>query len=68
VRENFGRPHLHAGTGIRDLSPKGSKEGIYECRINRSVRLVFTVEAPSILYFHMMGNHDDVKRYLRRAL
>src|SRR5437867_7966716 len=23
VQENFGNPHLHSGTGIRDLSPKG---------------------------------------------
>src|SRR4029077_20106204 len=22
VQENFGSPHLHSGTGIRDLSPK----------------------------------------------
>ena len=25
VQENFGNPHLHSGTGIRDLSPKGSR-------------------------------------------
>ena len=68
VRENFGRPHLHSGLGIRDLSPRGSNESIYECRLNRSVRLVFTVEEMSILYFHLMGSHDDVKRFLRKAL
>src|SRR5437870_6360499 len=35
VQENFGNPHLHSGTGIRDLSPKGSRLSVYECRIGR---------------------------------
>src|SRR4030095_11036082 len=28
VQENFGRPHLHSGVGIRDLSPKGKRLGV----------------------------------------
>lgn len=67
VRTGFGRPHLHAGTGIRDLSPRGSKENIYECRVGRSLRLIFTVERSTILYFHMLGTHDEVRRFLKAA-
>jgi len=68
VQDNFGRPHLHAGLGIRDLSPKGRNLGVYECRVSRPLRLVFTRERPSILYFHMLGTHDEVRRFLRSFL
>jgi mRNA-degrading endonuclease YafQ of YafQ-DinJ toxin-antitoxin module len=68
VQENFGKPHLHSGIGIRDLSPKGSKLNVYECRIGRGLRLVFTLESPASLYFHMIGNHDEVRRFLKSLL
>jgi mRNA-degrading endonuclease YafQ of YafQ-DinJ toxin-antitoxin module len=68
VQENFGSPHLHSGTGIRDLSPKGSRLGVYECRIGRGLRLVFTSESPALLYFHTIGNHDEVRRFLKSFL
>ena len=45
VQENFGNPHLHSGAGIRDLSPKGSRLRIYECRIGKGLRLIFTLES-----------------------
>jgi hypothetical protein len=28
--------------GIRDLAPKGKSLGVYECRLGRTLRLVFT--------------------------
>ncbi len=59
VRRSFGQPHLHAGTGIRDLLP-----GVYECRRNLHQRLVFTAHK-GYLYFHLLGNHGEVKRFLR---
>jgi mRNA-degrading endonuclease RelE of RelBE toxin-antitoxin system len=59
VRLSFGQPHLHSGTGLRSL-----KSGVYECRLNIRQRLVFTVE-PSSLFFHFMGNHDEVIRFLK---
>ena len=65
VQEDFGRPHLHSGLGIRDLSPGGKRLGVYECRVSRPLRLVFTLERPSLLYFHIIGTHDEVKRFLR---
>jgi mRNA-degrading endonuclease YafQ of YafQ-DinJ toxin-antitoxin module len=68
VQDNFGKPHLHFGMGIRDLSPKRSHLNVYECRIGRGLRLIFTLEPPSLLYFHMIGNHDEVRRFLRSFL
>ena len=68
VQENFGKPHMHSGAGIRDLSPKGSRVNVYECRIGRGLRLVFTSEPGPALYFHMIGNHDEVRRFLKSFL
>ena len=68
VQGNFGNPHLHSGTGIRDLSPKGSRLSVYECRIGKGLRLVFTLESPALLYFHTIGNHDEVRRFLKSFL
>lgn len=59
VRVGFGHPHLHDGTGLRAL-----RSGVYECRLNLRQRLVFTLE-PGSLYFHFMGNHDEVTRFLK---
>jgi mRNA-degrading endonuclease RelE of RelBE toxin-antitoxin system len=59
VRVSFGHPHLHGGTGLRAL-----RSGVYECRLNLRQRLVFTLE-PGSLYFHFMGNHEEVNRFLK---
>ncbi|WP_367872036.1 hypothetical protein [Luteolibacter sp. Populi] len=64
VGKQFGKPHRHAGLGIRDLGG-----GIYECRSGLDLRLVFVKDgdtSPPTLYFDMIGNHDQVKRYLKR--
>ena len=65
VQENFGRPHQHSGLGIRDLSPSRKKLHVYECRVSRALRLIFTLEPESLLYFHMIGTHDEVQRFLK---
>src|SRR5256885_16936621 len=49
VQQNFGTPHLHSGIGIRDLSPKGSRLNVYECRMGTALRLIFTSEAGRVL-------------------
>src|SRR5205809_1065316 len=41
VQEAFGKPHLHTGVGVRDLSPKGSRVHVYECRLGLALRLIF---------------------------
>jgi hypothetical protein len=59
VRRSFGHPHFHGGAGIRDLG-----ENVYECRRNLRQRLIFTAHQ-GFLYFHMMGNHDQVRQFLK---
>jgi len=64
VGRQFGKPHQHQGLGIRDLS-----SGIYECRSGLDLWLIFVKDAsttPPTLYFDMIGNHDQVRRYLRQ--
>ena len=59
VRAGFGNPHLHRGAGIRALG-----RGLYECRHGLALRLVFSAYR-GLLYFHMMGDHDEVQRFLK---
>ncbi len=59
VRDGFGNPHAHSGLSIRKLG-----NGIYECRVSLTLRLVFVAQK-GILTFDFAGNHDDVQDYLR---
>jgi len=59
VRDSFGNPHAHAGTGIRALG-----QSLYECRHGLSLQLIFAAY-PGLLYFHMIGSHDEVRRFLK---
>jgi hypothetical protein len=58
--ESFGHPHLHAGSGLRALG-----HSFYECRYGLKLRLIFQRVNDQSLYFHMLGTHDEVKRFLR---
>lgn len=60
VCESFGNVHAHRGLGVRDLG-----HGFYECRKGLKQRLIFE-HAQGVLYFHTLGDHEDVKRFLRR--
>ena len=57
--EAFGRPHRHAGVGVRRLSRDD-----FECRVGLNLRLVFSREGDALL-FDFAGNHDEVQAYLR---
>ena len=57
----FGRPHAHNGLGIRKLGPK-----LFECRGNISLRFIFQ-DRPTDLFVSFLGNHDEVKAFLRRG-
>lgn len=59
AEEAFGRPHRHAGIGLRRLSQVD-----FECRVGRERRLVFSREGDALL-FDFAGNHDEVQPYLR---
>ena len=59
VRTNWGRPHRHTGAGIRRLGAD-----LHECRVGLQSRLLFQTIGTS-LYFHFMGSHDEVLKFLR---
>ena len=59
ARQSWGRPHEHSGIGIRRLG-----SDLYECRSGLDQRLVFQ-SLDGLLYFHFLGNHDEVRCFLR---
>jgi mRNA-degrading endonuclease RelE of RelBE toxin-antitoxin system len=62
VMEAWGKPHAHRGSGIRKLGAD-----IFECRAGLRLRLLFRVEKPQHeLVFFEVGNHDDIRRVLKR--
>ena len=56
----FGHPHLHSGLGVRRL-----KSNHFEFRVGRERRVVFTLEGSTAI-LRMVGNHDDVRRFLKK--
>jgi hypothetical protein len=60
VSTSFGHPHLHAGIGLRKL-----EDALFECRSGLKTRLVFELLPDGSIYFHMMGNHDEVLKFLK---
>jgi mRNA-degrading endonuclease YafQ of YafQ-DinJ toxin-antitoxin module len=56
----MGRPHAHAGLGVRKLHASG----IWEARIGLGLRIVFTL-ADGTLTMIRLGTHEDVRRYLK---
>lgn len=59
VRLQWGYPHLHSGLGIRRLAPN-----LFESRVGLQERLIFQ-NLEGGLYFHFMGSHDEVQKFLR---
>jgi hypothetical protein len=57
--EGFGRPHVHAGLGIRKL---GSR--LFECRGSLGLRFVFQGRTDD-LFVAFLGSHDEVRTLLR---
>jgi hypothetical protein len=55
----FGNPHIHSGIGIRKLT-----RGIFECRASLTERFIFQ-EATDALVVVFLGNHDEVRQWLR---
>src|SRR4051812_14991605 len=60
LQENFGKPHAHAGLGLRRL-----RDNVFEFRISRGIRVVFLFFKPNHLRLMMTGNHDDVSAWLK---
>jgi len=59
--EAFGRPHQHAGIGIRKLGAK-----LFEFRGNLDLRFIFQ-DRRDELYVSFLGTHDEVRNLLRRG-
>ncbi len=59
VQRVMGWPHLHKGAGLRKL-----RDEYYEARIGRKERLLFE-NTPGALVFEFIGNHDEIKRFLK---
>ncbi len=59
VPATFGRPHAHAGIGLRQL-----RRGLFEVRIGFQLR-VLSVRDGDLLIATTVGSHDDIRRYLR---
>jgi DNA-binding transcriptional ArsR family regulator len=55
----FGRPHLQGGLGICQL-----RRGVFEARVGLSRRAIF-VRLGDTLRVQLIGDHDEVQRYLR---
>lgn len=59
LSQKFGQSHLHGGLGVRRL-----KGNYFEFRVGRDVRVIFTLGG-STATLRMVGNHDDVRKYLK---
>jgi mRNA-degrading endonuclease RelE of RelBE toxin-antitoxin system len=56
----LGLPHRHAGLGLRKL-----RGPFFEGRIGLKRRLIFETSSDGILYFHLMGSHEDVRKFIK---
>ena len=59
LREAFGKSHLHSGLGIRRLGAN-----VFEFRVGRDLRVVFQLYG-SRAEFVLIGNHDDVRKFMK---
>lgn len=59
LQDGFGKPHRHAGLGIRRL-----RKGLFECRAGLQWRIVFFAEKGVLSAYDVM-THDEVKAWLR---
>ena len=56
----FGRPHAHAGLGVQRL-----RGNAFEFRLSQDRRVIFLLLKPSTLRLVMVGNHDQVRAWLK---
>lgn len=63
LQGSFGRPHLHSGLGLRRL-----RGDAFEFRASRARRIIFFFLKPNRLRLLMVGNHDDVRTWIRENL
>ena len=54
----FGKPHVHAGLGIRKLG------NYFEFRVGLKTRVLFLIRKGDVVLL-TVGNHDDIVRFVR---
>lgn len=54
----FGKPHVHAGLGVRRVGP------FFEFRAGLKLRVLFRIHEGDA-YLVTVGNHDDIRRWVR---
>jgi mRNA-degrading endonuclease RelE of RelBE toxin-antitoxin system len=59
VAEEFGKPHVHGGIGLRKIGEKS-----YECRLDLHYRIVFIHRPGELEAFDIM-THEEVRQWLR---
>ena len=59
LADGFGRPHLHAGIGIRRL-----RKDLFECRAGLHWRIVIFAEKGLLTAYDVM-TYDEIKAWLR---
>lgn len=58
----WGSPHAHSGAGIRKLG-----FDLFECRAGLRLRLLFQPDPiQKELVFFEVGNHDEIRRALKK--
>ena len=58
LKTQWGRPHLHSG--VRTL-----QRGCIEVRCGIHIRAVLISDPPDMI-LHLIGNHEDIQRFLRK--
>jgi len=56
----MGQPHAHAGIGLRKIHTSG----IWEARVGLGLRVVFGFREETLV-LDLVGNHEDIRRYLK---
>jgi hypothetical protein len=56
----FGKPHQHAGIGIRVI------RGFYECRAGLKLRVLFLMDEGDFILVYV-GDHNAIRAFIKNA-
>jgi len=64
VDQFFSTRHAPEGLGLKKLFHSDSLGAVCEARVTVALRVLFSVQQGA-LTFHMVGNHEDARRFIR---
>ena len=64
VEQFFTTCEAPEGLGLKKLFATESLGAVCEARVTLAVRLLFSVQ-PNLVTIHMVGNHEEVRRFIR---